>query len=78
MKRKPRALILQLVHDRPLTLRSLHSVGTDDPTRTEVHAELVCTGNADSFLEQIVGRLSLEGGVSSVSWERLTDPHSDA
>ena len=75
---KVRAVILQLVHDRPLTLRSLHSVGTDDPTRTEVHAELLSSGNADTLMEQLVERLSLEVNVSSVSWERLTDPHTDS
>jgi putative Mg2+ transporter-C (MgtC) family protein len=73
-----RAQILQLVHDRPMTLRSLHSVGTDDPTRTEIHAELICTGDADNLMEQLVERLSLEGAVTSVSWERSADTHAES
>jgi putative Mg2+ transporter-C (MgtC) family protein len=73
-----RAQILQLVHDKSMMLRSLHSVGTDDPTRTEIHAELICTGNADNLMEQLVESISLEEGVSSASWERHANTHVDS
>jgi putative Mg2+ transporter-C (MgtC) family protein len=74
---KARALILEMVTEHPFTVRSLHSVGTNDPTKTEVKAELGCTQVGDGFLEEIVRRLSLEPSVSAVSWERLTAEQVD-
>jgi putative Mg2+ transporter-C (MgtC) family protein len=37
--------------------------------KVEVQAILTSTGRQNLLLEQIVGRLSLEPGVSGVSWE---------
>jgi hypothetical protein len=41
------------------------------PGTLEVTADLACTGRCDAPLEGIVVRLSLERGVSAVSWELL-------
>ena len=64
---KTRTAILQFVNDKPVTLTSLHSVGIDDQSRAEVHAELLCTGQCSALLEQMVARLSLEAGINAVS-----------
>lgn len=64
-----RALLLQTVSVAPLTLRSLQSEDEEDPSRVEVVANLISTGRNDPLLEQLVSRLSLESGVSAVSWE---------
>ena len=37
--------------------------------KVEVRATLVSLDHQDSRLEQVVGRLSLESGVTAVSWE---------
>jgi len=66
-----RALLLQSVAGAPLLLRGLHSVDQDDPARVEVSAELISAGRNDLLLEQLVSRLSLEPGVSAVSWETI-------
>jgi len=39
----------------------------------EVDATLTSIGHENAVLEQIVSRLSLEPGVSGVSWEILTE-----
>ena len=66
-----RALLLQSVAGAPLLLRSLHSEDEDDPARAEVRADLISAGRNDSLLEQLVSRLSLEPGVTAVSWETI-------
>src|SRR5262249_10046989 len=66
-----RALLLQSVAGAPLLLRALHSEDQEDPARTEVSAELVSRGRNDLLLEQLVSRLSLEPGVTAVTWETI-------
>jgi hypothetical protein len=44
-----------------------------EPTRARVRAEVVTEGRSDRAIEQVVGRLSLEPGVSEASW-RIADP----
>ena len=39
----------------------------------EIRATLVSTGRQNLLLEQIVSRLSLEPGVSGVSWEIVSE-----
>jgi uncharacterized membrane protein YhiD involved in acid resistance len=53
----------------PLILRSLHSVDIEDTDRARVEAEVAAQTPAHPALEEIVARLSLESGVSAVSWE---------
>lgn len=64
-----RALLLQSLEGNKLILRSLFSEDmTDQPDRVSVEAEMVTQERNDSFLEQVVSRLSLEPGVLAVSW----------
>jgi hypothetical protein len=64
-----RALLLQNVQPTPLALIALHSKDVEGLDRIEVTAQLKSLGRKDAFLEQIVTRLSLEAGVSAISWE---------
>jgi putative Mg2+ transporter-C (MgtC) family protein len=66
-----RALILQTVAKTPLRLRRLQSADAQVPGTVEVSAELAGAGRADAPLEDIIARLSLERGVTAVSWELL-------
>ncbi len=65
-----RYVILQLVANGPLVLHSLRS--EDQSTeRNEVVADIESLGKNDSLLENVVSRLSMERGVSAVSWTVL-------
>jgi putative Mg2+ transporter-C (MgtC) family protein len=66
-----RASLLQTVTPTSLILRSLLSEDQENSARVEVKAILISNGRDDAVLEQLVGRLSLEPGVSAVSWEIL-------
>jgi putative Mg2+ transporter-C (MgtC) family protein len=63
-----RALLLHVVQPLPLALRALQRENLDT-SKVEVRAVLLSTGRMDSTLQQAVGMLSLESGVSAVSWE---------
>ena len=64
-----RALLLQGVSATgKMKLRSLHSEDLETSERVEVEADLATQDRNDAFLEQIVSRLSLEPGISAVSW----------
>ena len=54
---------------QPLLLKSLQSDDVEHTDKVEVKAILTSTGRQNLLLEQIVSRLSLEPGVSGVSWE---------
>jgi putative Mg2+ transporter-C (MgtC) family protein len=69
-----RALLLQSIGGQPLTLKSLKSEDIEPTGKVEVQAVLTSTGRQNILLEQIVSRLSLEPGVTSVSWE-ITAEH---
>ena len=66
-----RVLLLQSLSGQPLFLKSLTSDDLEHTDKVEVHAMLLSTGHENAVLEQIVSRLSLEPGVSGVSWEIL-------
>ena len=69
-----RALLLHSLGGQPLLL--LKSLKSDDVERTDkvaVQAVLTSTGRQNLLVEQIVSRLSLEPGVSGVSWEILAE-----
>lgn len=63
-----RALLLQGAGQGQLSLRQLDSTDLDGQDRVEVNAQLTAQSKSDALLEQIVGRLSLEGTVSAASW----------
>jgi putative Mg2+ transporter-C (MgtC) family protein len=68
-----RALLLHSIGGQPLLLKSLKSEDLEHTDKIEVRAILTSTGRQNSLLEQIVGRLSLEPGVSGVSWEIVAE-----
>lgn len=53
----------------PITLHALHSEDLNSSGKVEVRATLVSAERQNAMLEDIVQRLSLESGVSAVSWE---------
>jgi putative Mg2+ transporter-C (MgtC) family protein len=68
-----RALLLHSLAGQPLLLKSLKSEDVEPMGKVEVHAMLTSTGRQNLLLEQIVGRLSLEPGVTGVSWEIIAE-----
>jgi putative Mg2+ transporter-C (MgtC) family protein len=71
-----RSLLLQAITAENLSLQALQSSkNPQDPASVEVCAHLQCDSRQDKLLEQIVARMSLEEGVSSVRWE--ITPHAD-
>src|SRR3984893_15649723 len=63
-----RALLLQAMSRSPLTLTALRSEDIEGTAKMKVTAQIKGLGRQDDALEQLVVRLSLEAGVSSVSW----------
>jgi putative Mg2+ transporter-C (MgtC) family protein len=68
-----RALWLHAIAGQPLLLKSLKSEDVEHTDKVEVHAILTSTGRRNSLLEQIVSGLSLESGVTGVSWEIIAE-----
>jgi putative Mg2+ transporter-C (MgtC) family protein len=65
-----RILLIQFMNDdNQLILRSLKSTDNGDPAIAIVHAEIFSTGNQDHKIERLAGRLTLEQGISEVSWK---------
>jgi putative Mg2+ transporter-C (MgtC) family protein len=69
-----RTLLLHAIAGMSLVLQSLTSNDLDDaPGRVEVNAELITTLQNQPQLEQLVSRISLETGVTSVRWAIVTE-----
>lgn len=64
-----RTLLVHGVERTPLALVALHSVDDELLARVHVKAYLKAIGPKEEALEQIVTRLSLEPGVTAISWE---------
>ena len=64
-----RTMLIQNVGRTPLVLIALHSVDDELLARVNVKAYLKTIGPKEEALEQIVTRLSLEAGVTAISWE---------
>ncbi|HLK22414.1 MAG TPA: MgtC/SapB family protein, partial [Bryobacteraceae bacterium] len=64
-----RTMLVQNVGRTPLALIALHSLDDELLARVHVHAYLKTLGSKEEALEQIVTRLSLEAGVTAISWE---------
>ena len=62
-------MLIQNVGRTPLTLIALHSIDDELLARVNVKAYLKTIGPKEEALEQIITRLSLESGVTAVSWE---------
>lgn len=72
-----RVLLMQFMNDESqLLLRSLKSTDNGDPASAIVHAEIFSTGNQDHKIERLAGRLTLEQGISEVSW-KVTGEEND-
>jgi putative Mg2+ transporter-C (MgtC) family protein len=63
-----RALMLQAMSQSSLTWTSLRSEDIEGANKMGVTARITGLGRQNEALEQLVVRLSLEPGVSSVSW----------
>jgi putative Mg2+ transporter-C (MgtC) family protein len=63
-----RALMLQAMSRSSLTLTSLRSEDIEGTNKMKVTARIKGLGLQNDALEQLVVRLSLESGISSVSW----------
>jgi len=66
---KIRVLLMHVLHALPMTLHALSSEDVNSSGKVEVRATLVSAERRNAMLEDIVQRLSLESGVSAVSWE---------
>jgi putative Mg2+ transporter-C (MgtC) family protein len=64
-----RALLLQRIGPTPLLLYALHSEDDERTGRVKVRANVQSIGRKDELLKQIVTRLSLEPGVTTIRWE---------
>jgi putative Mg2+ transporter-C (MgtC) family protein len=63
-----RALLLQTLSQSRLTLIGLRSEDIEGTSKLRVSAQIRGLGRQNEALEQMVARLSLEAGVTSVSW----------
>jgi putative Mg2+ transporter-C (MgtC) family protein len=65
-----RVLILNaLKNDNHLQLRSLKSSDNGNPAYTYIEAEILANGKHDNEIEKLAALLTLEYGVTQVSWE---------
>ncbi len=62
-------MLIQNVGRTPLALIALHSLDDEVLARVNVKSYLKSVGPREEALEQIVTRLSLEAGVTAISWE---------
>jgi putative Mg2+ transporter-C (MgtC) family protein len=69
-----RALLVQAMAQTFLTLTGLKSEDIEGTDKLRVTAQIRGLGKQDQALEQLVVRLSLESGVSSVSWSVTARP----
>jgi len=72
-----RALLLQAVTIDALMLRSLHSENVAESNTVRVQAQLVTDGRQDRRIEQLASRLSIEPGVTAVSWQVVASQPDD-
>jgi putative Mg2+ transporter-C (MgtC) family protein len=68
-----RTLLLHMVSGESLTLFSLKSEDIDEQDKVLVEAHMMSTGRAEAIIEKIVSRVSLEAGITSVSWKIVKD-----
>jgi putative Mg2+ transporter-C (MgtC) family protein len=68
-----RSLLLYGVNNKAMTLQALDSEDLNGTNKVQVQANLIMTDRNDALLEQVISRLSLEPGVSAVSWKAVED-----
>jgi putative Mg2+ transporter-C (MgtC) family protein len=64
-----RTLLLYGVNNLATTLQALDSEDLNGTNKVQVQANLIMADRNDALLEQVISRLSLEPGVSAVSWK---------
>ncbi len=63
-----RTLLLATITQSHATLQAIHSEDEDTSDRTRLRAEVATRGRQNEIVEQIALRLSIESGVTSLSW----------
>jgi putative Mg2+ transporter-C (MgtC) family protein len=66
-----RTLLLYGVNNAAMTLQALDSEDLNGTNKVQVQASLIMADRNDALLEQVISRLSLEPGVSAVSWKAV-------
>lgn len=66
-----RALLLGSMTQEPATLQAIHSDNQPGSDRTRLRAEISTRGRQNELIERIAVRLSIEPGISSMSWSRV-------
>jgi putative Mg2+ transporter-C (MgtC) family protein len=66
-----RTLLLSTISQSPATLEAIHSESSENSASMRIRAEVNTLGKRNEVLEQVVARLSLEPGISDVSWSVL-------
>jgi putative Mg2+ transporter-C (MgtC) family protein len=66
-----RTLLLYGVNEAAMTLQALDSEDLNGANKVRVEASLMMADRNDALLEQVISRLSLEPGVSAVSWKAV-------
>jgi putative Mg2+ transporter-C (MgtC) family protein len=61
-------LLLSTISQSPAALQAIRSEDIENSDCMTISADLLTPGQKNEVLEQIVARLSLEPGVSAVSW----------
>jgi putative Mg2+ transporter-C (MgtC) family protein len=69
-----RALLLHSVDQQNATLNAISREGLEQGGQVRISAELRTHSRNDECLEQLNTRLSLESGVTAVSWRVLVPP----
>ncbi len=73
-----RMLLLQgITREEALMLRSLRSESLGESRTVRVEAALLTEGRQDRLVEQIASRLSMEPGVTAVSWNTAPRPSEE-
>ncbi|MEC4115749.1 MgtC/SapB family protein [Myroides phaeus] len=68
-----RVMVLEsLKKQKDLQLRSLKSTDNGNPAFSYLKFEIYCLGRKDDILEKVTSKVSLEYGVSEVTWELTT------
>jgi len=71
-EQKMPTLLMHTGNASSLKIHSLISEDTNNPAKVEISARTAGTGTGHTAMEHLVSRLSLEAGVSAVSWEIVT------
>jgi putative Mg2+ transporter-C (MgtC) family protein len=69
-----RAILLRHVNSHPkMTIQGISSRDAEEPGRTTVVADIFSVERSDRALEDLVARITLEPGVTAVSWDKVND-----